>query len=72
MNALRHGFPKTCVFLPLLVLAASAVLQKPSIAGKSVYFVVTDRFARSGANKDQLGHAVITTCKLRVTRAWKC
>lgn len=27
-------------------------LKKPSVGGKSVYFLVTDRFARSGENKD--------------------
>ena len=36
------------------MLSSDAALRKPSVAGKSIYFIVTDRFARSGADKDQL------------------
>ena len=43
-----------CLWLGILLRGADAyTARKPSIAGKSVYFLVTDRFARSGANKDR-------------------
>ncbi|CAJ1379396.1 unnamed protein product [Effrenium voratum] len=37
---------------PLLFLCGLCAAAKPSIAGRSIYFIVTDRFARSGPDKE--------------------
>ncbi|CAE7290773.1 SWA2 [Symbiodinium natans] len=52
MDDLRLAFSKFGVLWAALILAGHGALRKPSIAGKSIYFIVTDRFARSGPDKD--------------------
>ncbi|CAK9090085.1 unnamed protein product [Durusdinium trenchii] len=51
-----------CLWLGILLRGADAyTARKPSIAGKSVYFLVTDRFARSGANKENYTYCDLAT-----------
>ena len=56
MATMRRWFCKSWILWTALILASDAALRKPSVAGKSIYFIVTDRFARSGPDKDQLVH----------------
>ncbi|CAE7947026.1 SWA2, partial [Symbiodinium sp. KB8] len=52
MATMRRWFCKSWILWTALILASDAALRKPSVAGKSIYFIVTDRFARSGPDKD--------------------
>jgi len=56
----KHPFA-LAVLLCTLITPLSARLKKPSIGGKSIYFLVTDRFARSGADKENYEYCDLAT-----------